>query len=520
MRKLRRAGKVGEFVSIHIDEKQLCVYIASDGGRISRPHDGTRSFASFSQEGLIEYLDVHEENNALIALYEGEATEETTHIEIEPFTILGVCAGLIPFPHHNQSPRNTYQCAMGKQAMGSIAYNQLSRMDTLLYLLVYPQRPLLTTRTIELVGFDKLGAGQNATVAVMSYIGYDIEDAIVMNKSSLDRGFGRCIVMKRLTATFQKYKSGQDEFCRPNRTDLDKKKKKKKQILDNDGIATPGEILRPHDTYFMKYVPTSGQPELRQQRYDARAEEAVVDRVALSTDKKNNCLKVKIMTRQTRRPEVGDKFSSRHGQKGVCGTIIQQEDLPFSERGICPDLIMNPHGFPSRMTGGKMIELLGSKAGVSCGKFHYGSPFGEPSGHAHKVEALSETLVKHGFCYNGKDFFYSGITGTPLQAYIFMGPIYYQKLKHMVVDKMHARSMGPREMISRQPTEGRSRNGGLRIGEMERDCMIAYGATNLTYERLMLSSDPFEAQVCRKCGLLGYINHQSKNKVLFQMQKW
>ncbi|PWA50905.1 nuclear RNA polymerase C2 [Artemisia annua] len=527
MRKLRRAGKIGEFVSIHIDEKQLCVYIASDGGRICRPlviadkgvsrikeyhmrqlKDGTRSFASFSQEGLIEYLDVHEENNALIALYEGETTEETTHIEIDPFTILGVCAGLIPFPHHNQSPRNTYQCAMGKQAMGSIAYNQLSRMDTLLYLLVYPQRPLLTTRTIELVGFDKLGAGQNATVAVMSYSGYDIEDAIVMNKSSLDRGFGRCIVMKRLTTTFQKYKNGQDQFCRPSRTDLDPKK----QILDNDGIATPGGILRPHDTYFTKYVPVSGQFEFRQQRYDARAEEAVVDRVALCTDKKNSCLKVKIMTRQTRRPEVGDKFSSRHGQKGVCGTIIQQEDFPFSERGICPDLIMNPHGFPSRMTVGKMIELLGSKAGVACGKFHYGSAFGEPSGHAHKVEAMSETLVKHGFCYSGKDFLYSGITGTPLQAYIFMGPIYYQKLKHMVADKMHARGMGPREMISRQPTEGRSRNGGLRIGEMERDCMIAYGAANLTYERLMLSSDPFEAQVCRKCGLLGYINHQSKTK--------
>ncbi|GJU44594.1 DNA-directed RNA polymerase III subunit 2 [Tanacetum coccineum] len=421
----------------------LCLVLgstASDGGRICRPlviadkgvsrvkehhrrelMDGIRSFASFSQEGLIEYLDVHEENNALIALYEGEATEETTHIEIEPFTILGVCAGLIPFPHHNQSPRNTYQCAMGKQAMGSIAYNQ--------------------------VGFDKLGAGQNATVAVMSYSGYDIEDAIVMNKSSLDRGFGHCIVMKRLTATFQKYKSGQDEFCRPNRTDLDPKK----QILDNDGIATPGEILRPHDTYFMKYVPTSGQPELRQQRYDARAEEAVVDRVTLSTDKKNNCLKVKIMTERSSKL-VGDKFSSRHGQKGVCGCIIQQEDLPFSERGICPDLIMIPMD-SSRMTVGKMIELLGSKAGVSCGKFHYGSAFGEPSGHAHKARS---------------------ITGTPLQAYIFMGPIYYQKLKHMVVDKMHAR--------------------GLRIGEMERDCMIAYGAANLTYERLMLSSDPFEAQ--------------------------
>ncbi|KAJ0673256.1 putative DNA-directed RNA polymerase [Helianthus annuus] len=216
MRQLRRTGKLGAFVSIYVHEKQRCVYIASDCGRVCRPlviadngvsrikhhhmkelKDGVRNFDSFLRDGLLEYLDVNEENNALIALYEEEATSETTHIEIEPFTILGVCAGLIPFPHHNQSPRNTYQCAMGKQAMGNIAYNQLRRMDTLIYLLVYPQRPLLTTRTIELVGYDKLGAGQNATVVVMSYSGYDIEDAIVMNKSSLDRGFGRCIVMKK-----------------------------------------------------------------------------------------------------------------------------------------------------------------------------------------------------------------------------------------------------------------------------------------------------------------------------------
>ncbi|XP_021274185.1 DNA-directed RNA polymerase III subunit 2-like [Herrania umbratica] len=239
IRKLRRAGKVGEFVSVFINEKQLCVYIASDGGRVCRPlviadkgisrikenHmkalvDGIHTFQDFVRGGLIEYLDVNEQNNALIALYEGEATSETTHIEIEPLTILGVCAGLIPYPHHNQSPRNTYQCAMGKQAMGSIAYNQFSRMDSVLYLLVYPQRPLLTTRTIELVGYDKLGGGQNATVAVMSCSGYDIEDAIVMNKSSLDRGFGSCIVMKSYTAVYQKnYENGtSDRVLRPQRT--------------------------------------------------------------------------------------------------------------------------------------------------------------------------------------------------------------------------------------------------------------------------------------------------------------
>ncbi|WJX09333.1 DNA-directed RNA polymerase III subunit 2 [Trifolium repens] len=533
LRKLRRACRVGVFVSVYVNEKQCCVYIASDGGRVCRPlviadkgisrvkdhhmkelKDGVWTFNDFLHNGLIEYLDVNEENNALIALYDGKATIETTHIEIEPFTILGVCAGLIPYPHHNQSPRNTYQCAMGKQAMGNIAYNQHQRMDTLLYLLVYPQRPLLTTKSIELVGYDKLGAGQNATVAVMSYSGYDIEDAIVMNKSSLDRGFGRCIVMKRYGAVRQRYPNGtEDRIIRPNRAG---DKAGRMQILDDDGIAAPGEIIRPNHIYINKQSPIETRAKVSKTAYCSTEESfnkchggEVVDRVALYNDKDSNMC-IKVLTRHTRRPEIGDKFSSRHGQKGVCGTIVQQEDFPFSEKGICPDLIMNPHGFPSRMTVGKMIELLGGKAGVSCGRFHYGSAFGEKSGHADNVKTISETLVKHGFNYGGKDFIYSGITGCPLQAYIFMGPIYYQKLKHMVLDKMHARGQGPRTLLTRQPTEGRARNGGQRVGEMERDCFIAYGASMLIFERLMLSSDPYEVQVCRECGLLGYYNHKLK----------
>ncbi|KAI3910734.1 hypothetical protein MKW92_015065 [Papaver armeniacum] len=484
MRKFRRAGKIGEFISVYVNEKQQCVYIASDGGRVCRPlviadkgisrikehhmqelRDGVRTFSDFVY------------NNVLIGLYEGEPKEEITHLEIEPLTILGVCAGLIPYPHHNQSPRNTYQCAMGKQAMGNIAYNQLSRMDSLLYLL--------------------LGAGQNATVAVMSYSGYDIEDAIVMNKSSLDRGFGGI------------RNNTQDRILAPEKDDLGKLKDEKMRILDKDGIAIPGQIIRPRDIYVNKEVPKDttgtvnplkfGFNPAHQRHKGNTGETEVIDRVALFSDINNNlCMKFQI--RHTRRPEIGDKFSSRHGQKGVCGTIVQQEDFPFSERGICPDLIMNPHGFPSRMTIGKMIELLGGKAGVSCGRFHYGNT----------VEAISKTLVEKGFSYNGKDFLYSGITGSPLQAYIFMGPIYYQKLKHMVLDKMHARGSGPKVMLTRQPTEGKARNGGLRVGEMERDCLIAYGASMLIYERLMISSDPFEVQVCRACGLLGYYNRKLK----------
>ena len=249
-----------------------------------------------------------------------------------------------------------------------------------------------------------------------------------------------------------------------------------------------------------------------------------VDKVLITSNESDNFL-VKVLLRQTRRPEVGDKFSSRHGQKGVCGIIVNQEDMPFSETGVCPDLIMNPHGFPSRMTVGKMIELVAGKAGVFEGRQGYGTAFGEEFGNADKVEVACETLVKHGYSYVGKDIMTSGIAGEPMQSYIFSGPVFYQKLKHMVMDKMHARSRGPRAVLTRQPTEGRSRDGGLRLGEMERDCLIGYGASNLgncyfklqivcdkvscyvtvsVMERLMISSDAFTADVCEGCGLLGY----------------
>lgn len=206
-----------------------------------------------------------------------------------------------------------------------------------------------------------------------------------------------------------------------------------------------------------------------------------------------------MMTRQTRIPEIGDKFSSRHGQKGVVGLIVPTVDMPFSETGWCPDLIMNPHGFPSRMTVGKMIELISGKAGVLDGELKYGTAFG-----GDKVEEMGKILVKHGFSFDGKDLLMSGITGQMLECFVFQGPIYYQRLKHMVQDKMHARSTGRYTPLTRQPTEGRSRDGGLRVGEMERDCLIGYGAANLIMERLMISSDQFYVYICNECGFIGY----------------
>ena len=541
LRSLRRRGRVGEFVSVHTQPGR--VTIASDGGRVCRPllicEDGeakvTReqlrelkagrlTFRDFLRSGTVEYLDVNEENNSLIALYESEITGDT-HLEIEPFTLLGVCAGIIPYPHHNQSPRNTYQCAMGKQAMGNVAFNQLNRMDTLMYLLVYPQKPIVKTKTIELIGYDRLGAGQNATVAVMSYSGYDIEDALVMNKASLDRGFGRCVVLRKYGAQIKKYSNRTtDRIVAPSEAQLGANGRHR--LLDKDGIAAVGERITPGDVYVNKQSPSNTRDPLANpqampdsffrptpQSYKGpQGESCVVDKVMLTMTDEGQ-FNVKCLVRHTRRPEVGDKFSSRHGQKGVVGTVLPQSDFPFSERGVVPDLIMNPHGFPSRMTVGKMIELLGGKAGLQDGRFHYGTAFG-----GDPVSAIAETLVSHGFSYDGKDLMHCGVTGEALVAYVFMGPVYYQKLKHMVLDKMHARARGPRVVLTRQPTEGRARDGGLRLGEMERDCLIGYGAAMLILERLMISSDQFEAQVCTRCGLLGYHHHGTGRDLCSQCQ--
>jgi DNA-directed RNA polymerase III subunit RPC2 len=525
-RNLRRTGKVSEFISIYTNLHQRVVHIATDGGRICRPliivqngqskvnahhllklKQGKVQFDDFLKQGLVEYLDVNEENDCFIALYETDIAKDITHLEIEPFTVLGAVAGLIPYPHHNQSPRNTYQCAMGKQAIGAIAYNQFKRIDTLLYLMVYPQQPMVKTKTIELIDYDKLPAGQNATVAVMSYSGYDIEDALVLNKSSLDRGFGRCQVLRKNTTVLKRYPNHSKDIVAGMRVKDDGEPIFQHASLGPDGLGEVGTRVESGQVYINKCVPANASDSIMKQGESEHRETPVfykapepsyIDQVMMSVSDNDQAL-IKVLLRQTRRPELGDKFSSRHGQKGVCGIIVQQEDLPFSDQGVCPDIIMNPHGFPSRMTVGKMIELISGKAGVMNGSLEYGTCFG-----GSKLEEMSKILVDKGYSYSGKDMLYSGITGEALQAYIFFGPIYYQKLKHMVLDKMHARARGPRAVLTRQPTEGRSRDGGLRLGEMERDCVIAYGASQLLLERLMISSDAFDVDVCNNCGLMGY----------------
>ncbi|KAI4258168.1 MAG: hypothetical protein LQ352_001325 [Teloschistes flavicans] len=526
-RKLRRQGRISEFNSIFINHHYHAVAIACDEGRICRPlivvekgksrvtkmvlkslRAGTIDFDGILSSGMVEYLDVNEENDSNIAMYESDINSASTHLEIEPFTILGAVAGLIPYPHHNQSPRNTYQCAMGKQAMGAVANNQFLRIDSIMYLMVYPQKPLVKTKAIELVKYDKLPAGQNAVVAVMSYSGYDIEDALVLNKGSVDRGFGRCQVYRKWATTLRKYPNGTEDRV-GNRIEENGAPIRKHALLDEHGLAMVGEKISNNEVYISKQVPLNasstglgsdyGTAEYRDTPLTYRLEDpSYVDKLMITVNE-NDSRVIKMQTRQTRRPEVGDKFSSRHGQKGIVGIVADQVDMPFTDEGIVPDIIMNPHGFPSRMTVGKMLELVAGKAGVLAGEFEYGTAFG-----GSKVEDMGDILIKNGFSYSGKDFMTSGITGESLPAYVFFGPIYYQKLKHMVQDKMHSRARGPRATLTRQPTEGRSRDGGLRLGEMERDCLIAYGASQLLLERLMLSSDAHQVDVCETCGLMGY----------------
>lgn len=390
------------------------------------------------------------------------------------------------------------------------SYNQLHRTDNVIYLLQYPQKPLCKSKTLDFAKYDKFGAGQNASVAVISYSGYDIEDAIVMNRNSIDRGFGRCVVMKRHVVTcsgnervLEVPQEAQDSGGR-NRGRGNPKAWLK--LDQRDGIVFPAQKLKQGDILLNKKEPEDARmladgadqikyrdaPIFHKQPVEGNE---ICDRVLITQNDQHYRI-YKIMYRETRRPELGDKFASRHGQKGVVGLIVKGEDMPFSETGWCPDLIMNPHGFPSRMTVGKMLELVGSKAAALEGTFNDGSAFGGTP-----PELIYKTLIRNGFNPTGKELLTSGLTGETMSCYVFVGPIFYQKLKHMVADKVQARARGKLNMLTRQPTEGRAKEGGLRMGEMERDCLIGYGASNLLLERLNFSSDVCDVKVCRECGL-------------------
>lgn len=538
IRQLRRQGKIHHEVNVahykteYIDE----VYVNCDAGRVKRPllvvengevklkpehveklRRGEWKWSDLIKRGIVEYLDAEEEENAYIAPDVWSVGPEHTHAEITPAAILGVVASIIPFPEHNQSPRNVYEAAMGKQALGIPSVNFKLRMDPRMHLLHYPQRPLVTTKIIELLELDRRPAGQNFIVAILTGGGYNIQDAVVINKASIERGLARSTFFRTYETERRKYAGGQeDRIEKPDESVADRPMEAYRNLDEKDGIAVPETEVVGGDVLIGKTSPPRffGAFEYRPvtRRRDTsvalrHGEKGIVDRVVLATSSEGTTL-VKVRVRDLRIPELGDKFASRHGQKGVIGSIVPQEDMPFTEDGIVPDLLINPHAIPSRMTVGQLLESLAGKVAALKGELVDGTAFEGVS-----EESLRKALRQLGFRSDGKEVLYNGITGEKMEAEIFIGVVYYQKLHHMVADKMHARARGPVQILTRQPTEGRAREGGLRFGEMEKDCLVGHGAALLLRERLFESADKTIIYVCENCGFIGYYDARRNTPV-------
>jgi len=548
-RSLRRMIDIDAEVSIVRDIPEAEVRIYTDAGRICRPlfvvtnqelmikkhHiyqlqvtpeelEGTGmnklTWGGLLMEGLVEYVDTEEEETTMIAMEPADLNMEDsysstyTHCEIHPSMILGICASIIPFPDHNQSPRNTYQSAMGKQAMGIYSSNYQVRMDTMAHVLHYPQKPLCTTRAMEFLHFRELPSGVNCVVAIMIYTGYNQEDSLILNQSAIDRGlfrssYYRCYNDEEKSSSVGTIGSLTSEtFEKPHIDSCRGMKHGEYGKLDEDGLVQPGTRVSGDDILIGKTAPMDASPSGMPSRYTKRdcstamkaTESGIVDNVMLSTTKEGYRF-VKVRIRNVRIPQIGDKFASRHGQKGTIGMTYTQEDMPFTAEGIVPDIIVNPHAIPSRMTIAQLIECLLGKVVVFQGCEGDATPFTDVT-----VEDISKRLHAMGYQRHGNEAIYQGHTGRPLCARVFIGPTFYQRLKHLVDDKVHSRARGPVAMLTRQPLEGRSRDGGLRMGEMERDCLITHGCANFMRDRFFCNSDQYRIHICQRCGLTAQSN--------------
>lgn len=493
------------------------VYIFTNIFRMVRPVIN-RALSTYEYIGSFEqvYLDICIRESEIIP-------GRTTHAEISPTTFLSVLGCLIPYPDFNQSPRNMYCCQMTKQTMGSSSHTLKYRCDTKMYNIETPQSPLVRPAIYDHYHFDDYPLGTNAVVAVISYTGYDMEDAMIINKAAAERGFTTGHVIKTVSVDLKAMGNVKAEgqyayqFGFVSEEDF----QANKAFLDEDGSPIIGIQLKYDQPICAYYSVEPGEEEKKTkfERYKYQEVGYIMDVKLIGTDNgKEIAQNMSITIWMPRRPFVGDKYANRHGQKGVCSLLWPQESMPFTESGMTPDIIFNPHGYPSRMTIGMMLESMSGKISAMTGDAVDATPFNFSEKET-ASENYGELLQKNGFNYYGTERMFSGVDGSMMTAEIFIGLVYYIRLRHMVSDKYQVRSTGPIDQVTHQPVKGRRRGGGVRFGEMERDSLLAHGTSFLLQDRLFNCSDRTVAYACVKCGSLVTTTNESRGAKLTEEEE-
>ncbi len=536
LKEKRRQAKFSNHINIAFHKDTNEIFINTDSGRIQRPvlvvengklkitkeqvkqvKEGKLAWNDLLNKGLVEYLDAEEEENTLIALTEEELTKEHTHMEIDGVAIFSAITSLIPYMEHNMAGKALHGAKMFKQALGVPGINYNLRFDTESYLLYYPQKALVKTKTVDILNLEKRPQDQNFVVAIMPYYGFNVLDAVVFNKGSIERGLGRAAYFRTYEAAENRYPGGQMDFFEiPDEETVGYLGEESYKKLGADGLIELETYVGAHDILVGRTSPPRFLEEIsefgvvKEKRRDSsvgirKGKFGIVDKVMITEAEGGNKL-VKVKVRSTMIPELGDKFSSKHGQKGVIGAIIPEEDMPFTADGLKPDLILNPHSIPSRMTVGHLLEMLAGKTASLKGEFIDGTPFDEVT-----QKSLGKMLDERGFRDDGQECFYDGLTGEMIEGQIFTGVVAYRRLFHMVAHKMQARSRGPVQILTRQPTEGKEKEGGLRFGEMEGETLVGHGAAMLLQEKFIDDSDKTTELVCEKCGVIA-MDDRIRNK--------